>query len=135
MAATSPITATAAIATTKRNDAATTKAACSECTGILLAGLTARTGSASPAAFLQARLFPDMFPFTSQVHIATDMARAGAARPLRSPRADGRRPSVPAAGEGVCAHRGQVGSEARVAAALKELADRHLALGGATYCI
>jgi len=32
------------------------------------------------AAFLQARLFPDMFPFTSQVHIATDMARGGAAR-------------------------------------------------------
>jgi hypothetical protein len=32
------------------------------------------------AAFMQARLFPDMFPFTSQVHIATDMARGGAAR-------------------------------------------------------
>ena len=32
------------------------------------------------AAFMQARLAPDMFPFTSQVHIATDMARAGAAR-------------------------------------------------------
>jgi hypothetical protein len=30
--------------------------------------------------FMQARLAPDMFPFTSQVHIATDMARAGAAR-------------------------------------------------------
>ena len=32
------------------------------------------------AAFLQARLFPDMFPLASQVHIATDMARGGAAR-------------------------------------------------------
>ena len=32
------------------------------------------------AAFMQARLAPDMFPFTSQVHIATDMARGGAAR-------------------------------------------------------
>ena len=33
-----------------------------------------------PNTLLQARLAPDMFPFTSQVHIATDMARAGAAR-------------------------------------------------------
>ncbi len=32
------------------------------------------------AAFMQARLAPDMFPLTSQVHIATDMARGGAAR-------------------------------------------------------
>ncbi len=32
------------------------------------------------SAFLQARLAPDMYPLTSQVHIATDMARAGAAR-------------------------------------------------------
>ena len=32
------------------------------------------------SAFMQARLAPDMYPLTSQVHIATDMARAGAAR-------------------------------------------------------
>jgi uncharacterized protein len=32
------------------------------------------------AGFMQARLAPDMFPLTSQVHIATDMARGGAAR-------------------------------------------------------
>jgi len=32
------------------------------------------------SAFVQARLFPDMFPLASQVQIATDMARAGAAR-------------------------------------------------------
>ena len=30
--------------------------------------------------FLNARLYPDMFPLASQVHIATDQARAGAAR-------------------------------------------------------
>jgi hypothetical protein len=29
---------------------------------------------------LSARLYPDMFPLASQVHIATDQARAGAAR-------------------------------------------------------
>ncbi|HVK42450.1 MAG TPA: DUF1993 family protein [Phenylobacterium sp.] len=33
-----------------------------------------------PAALLQARLFPDMFPFTRQVQIATDFAKGGAAR-------------------------------------------------------
>ena len=32
------------------------------------------------SAFMEARLFPDMFAFPSQVQIATDMARAGAAR-------------------------------------------------------
>jgi hypothetical protein len=32
------------------------------------------------SVFLQARLYPDMFPLVSQVHIATDMARGGAAR-------------------------------------------------------
>jgi hypothetical protein len=33
-----------------------------------------------PAALLQARLFPDMFPFTRQVQIVTDFAKGGAAR-------------------------------------------------------
>jgi hypothetical protein len=32
------------------------------------------------SAFLAARLFPDMLPFTSQVHIATDFARGTCAR-------------------------------------------------------
>lgn len=32
------------------------------------------------SAFLNARLFPDMLPFTSQVHIATDFARGTCAR-------------------------------------------------------
>ena len=32
------------------------------------------------SAFLSARLFPDMLPFTSQVHIATDFARGTCAR-------------------------------------------------------
>ena len=32
------------------------------------------------AAFIQARLFPDMFPFARQVMIATDMAKGCAAR-------------------------------------------------------
>jgi len=31
-------------------------------------------------AFVSARLYPDMFPFSGQVQIVTDMARAGAAR-------------------------------------------------------
>ena len=33
-----------------------------------------------PAALLQARLYPDMFPLTRQVQIASDGAKAGAAR-------------------------------------------------------
>ena len=32
------------------------------------------------SAFLAARLFPDMLPFTSQIHIATDFARGTCAR-------------------------------------------------------
>jgi len=32
------------------------------------------------SAFLTARIFPDMLPFTSQVHIATDFARGTCAR-------------------------------------------------------
>ena len=32
------------------------------------------------SVFLQARLYPDMYPLTHQVQIATDMARGGAAR-------------------------------------------------------
>ncbi len=33
-----------------------------------------------PAAFLQARLYPDMLPFTRQVQIATDFAKGSVAR-------------------------------------------------------
>jgi uncharacterized protein len=33
-----------------------------------------------PSAFLQARLFPDMFPLVKQVQIACDMAKGGVAR-------------------------------------------------------
>ncbi len=33
-----------------------------------------------PAVLLQARLYPDMFPFTRQVQIATDSAKYGVAR-------------------------------------------------------
>jgi hypothetical protein len=33
-----------------------------------------------PAALLGARLFPDMFPLTRQVQVATDQAKGGAAR-------------------------------------------------------
>lgn len=33
-----------------------------------------------PAALLQARLYPDMFPFARQVQIATDFAKGAAAR-------------------------------------------------------
>ncbi|MDQ2990070.1 MAG: DUF1993 domain-containing protein, partial [Pseudomonadota bacterium] len=33
-----------------------------------------------PAALLQARLFPDMFPFIRQVQIAADFAKGSAAR-------------------------------------------------------
>jgi uncharacterized protein len=33
-----------------------------------------------PATFLQARLFPDMFPLIKQVQIATDMSKGAAAR-------------------------------------------------------
>jgi hypothetical protein len=33
-----------------------------------------------PQAFLQSRLFPDMFPLTRQVQIACDMVKGGAAR-------------------------------------------------------
>jgi hypothetical protein len=33
-----------------------------------------------PAALLQARLYPDMFPFARQVQIATDFAKGGLAR-------------------------------------------------------
>jgi len=49
--------------------------------GILVKGAAhAQAKKIDEAALLQARLFPDMFPFVSQVHVATDMARAGAAR-------------------------------------------------------
>lgn len=34
----------------------------------------------NPGAFLQSRIFPDMFPLTRQVQIATDMVKGGAAR-------------------------------------------------------
>ncbi|MES2760225.1 MAG: DUF1993 domain-containing protein [Pseudomonadota bacterium] len=33
-----------------------------------------------PAALLQARLFPDMFPFTRQIQVAADFAKGAAAR-------------------------------------------------------
>lgn len=33
-----------------------------------------------PAVFLSSRIFPDMFPLTKQVQIATDMVKGGAAR-------------------------------------------------------
>jgi hypothetical protein len=33
-----------------------------------------------PGAFLDARIFPDMFPLTRQVQIASDMVKGGAAR-------------------------------------------------------
>ena len=36
--------------------------------------------SLQPDAFLQARLFPDMFPLVKQVQIACDMAARGCAR-------------------------------------------------------
>jgi hypothetical protein len=34
----------------------------------------------NPATLLGARLFPDMFPLATQIHIANDIARGGAAR-------------------------------------------------------
>src|SRR5690606_33009161 len=34
----------------------------------------------NPGAFLSARIYPDMFPLTRQVQIATDMVKGGAAR-------------------------------------------------------
>jgi hypothetical protein len=55
----------------------------------LLGGLNAVLGKAQthclektidPSAFLQARLFPDMFPLTRQVQIACDFARGVTAR-------------------------------------------------------
>jgi len=49
--------------------------------GVLAKGAAhAQARKIDDAAFMQARLFPDMFPLTGQVQIATDMARAGAAR-------------------------------------------------------
>ncbi|MEP6677939.1 MAG: DUF1993 domain-containing protein [Betaproteobacteria bacterium] len=48
---------------------------------ILAKGAThAQAKKIDEEAFMQARLAPDMFPLTTQVHIATDMARGGAAR-------------------------------------------------------
>jgi hypothetical protein len=38
------------------------------------------TRQISPSAFLAARVYPDMFPLTRQVQIATDMVKGGAAR-------------------------------------------------------
>lgn len=40
----------------------------------------AATRRIDEAAFLQSRLFPDMYPFSKQVQIATDMAKGCAAR-------------------------------------------------------
>ena len=43
----------------------------------------ARARGIDPAVLVNARLFPDMFPLTRQVQIATDMAKGGAARLAR----------------------------------------------------
>lgn len=40
----------------------------------------ARERNIDPAALIQARLYPDMLPFVSQVRIATDTAKGAAAR-------------------------------------------------------
>jgi hypothetical protein len=40
----------------------------------------AETRKINPAALLAARLFPDMFPLSTQIHIANDIAQSGAAR-------------------------------------------------------
>lgn len=44
--------------------------------------------SIEPDALLQARLFPDMFPFARQVQIAADFAKGAAARLGRRGRAE-----------------------------------------------
>jgi hypothetical protein len=40
----------------------------------------AETRKINPAALLGTRLFPDMFPLSTQIHIANDIAQGGAAR-------------------------------------------------------
>jgi hypothetical protein len=40
----------------------------------------AETRKINPAALLATRLFPDMFPLSTQIHIANDIAQSGAAR-------------------------------------------------------
>jgi uncharacterized protein len=40
----------------------------------------AETRKIAPAVLLNSRLFPDMFPLSTQIHIANDIAQSGAAR-------------------------------------------------------
>jgi uncharacterized protein len=40
----------------------------------------AETRKIAPAVLLNSRLFPDMFPLSTQIHIANDIAQGGAAR-------------------------------------------------------
>jgi hypothetical protein len=40
----------------------------------------AQTRKIDPAVLLNSRLFPDMFPLATQIHIANDIAQGGAAR-------------------------------------------------------
>src|SRR3977135_2917155 len=40
----------------------------------------AETPNATPQTRLNTRLFPDMFPLATQIHIANDIAQGGAAR-------------------------------------------------------
>ncbi|HLT91902.1 MAG TPA: DUF1993 domain-containing protein [Woeseiaceae bacterium] len=47
---------------------------------VTLAETWAEERSIDPAALIQARLYPDMLPFVSQVRIATDTAKGAAAR-------------------------------------------------------
>jgi hypothetical protein len=44
------------------------------------AGAHAETRKIDPKALLNTRLFPDMFPLATQIHIANDIAQGGAAR-------------------------------------------------------
>jgi hypothetical protein len=44
------------------------------------AGAHAETCKIDPKALLNTRLFPDMFPLATQIHIANDIAQGGAAR-------------------------------------------------------
>lgn len=47
---------------------------------VSLAEEHAREKNIEPAALIQARLYPDMLPFVSQVRVATDTAKGAAAR-------------------------------------------------------
>lgn len=47
---------------------------------VAMAGEHAKERKIDPAVLLQARLYPDMLPFVSQVRIATDTAKGAAAR-------------------------------------------------------